>query len=89
MLGKSAAVAKDTTNVHHYVGQQIKKLREERGMSPLSFSGICGVNPVWLTQREAGAATCLFRIQQIAKGAGVEVEYFFPNAEIPDDYPDH
>jgi len=89
MIGKSAAVAKPTINVHHYVGEQIRKRREEMGLSQSSFAGMCGISPALLPKLEEGAQTCLFRLQTIAKKAGVEVEYFFPDAEIPDNYPDH
>ncbi len=86
-MGKSAAVARETTDIHKYVGQQIRELRGT--MSPSSFAGKCGITPALLPRLEAGQPTCLARLHTLADRNGVEVEYFFPDAEIPDDYPDH
>ncbi len=87
MSAKSAAAAKATTNIHEYVGQQIRELR---GTMPMGdFAKKNGLNQALLAKLEGGEPTCLARLQTLADRNDVSVEYFFPGAEVPDDYADH
>ncbi len=87
MTPRSAAAAKPVVNIHEYVGKQIRELRGTR--HPSDFAKMCGLNPALLPKLEGGTPTCLARLQIIAEKNDVEVEYFFPDATIPDDYLDH
>ncbi len=74
-------------DVHKYVGKKIKELRGST--SHIDFEKRYGVHALTVQHAEDGAPLCLYTVQYLADKTGKDVAYFFPNGEIPKDYPEH
>jgi DNA-binding transcriptional regulator YiaG len=88
-MGRSAAQASTTTKsqtIHQYVGKKIKELRGT--MLPSDFAAKNGTHQAVLSQWEAGAPASRKGLEFLANRNGISVGYFFPNGEVPADYPE-
>ncbi|MDB5225360.1 MAG: hypothetical protein JWL87_312 [Candidatus Adlerbacteria bacterium] len=89
MVAQAEAATKSATktSVHTHVGKMLKKLR---GTSLLSdFARKCCSKESLLLAIENGEATCLGNLKFIAVKNNQQVEFFFPDGIIPEDYPEH
>lgn len=90
-MAKVAAKAKETkpkaVKIHEFVGQKISELRGK--MPQEDFARRNGLHPVSLREWEDGQPCCTCMLTHIARRNDLEVGYFFPNGEVPADYPEH
>lgn len=64
------------------VGNEIRKLREERGLAQYELAARAGLNPVTITHAETGKGSPSMRtLGKIADALGVDVSDFFPKAQ--------
>jgi transcriptional regulator with XRE-family HTH domain len=60
-------------------GQQVRRLREERGLSQMRLAELAGVHRTYVTALESGRRNVSLRlIHRIADGLGVHVRELFP-----------
>lgn len=83
-------IAKETEtaiNIHEFVGEQIKKLRGN--MSHTDFGNRYGVKAQTILGAEEGKPLCIYTVKYLAEKVGKDIAFFFPNGEVPSDYPEH